>query len=185
MESGVWASSNYRTDVAGKYLMNTRLGILGFVGSDPTSAATLYEVVESRATSFGPDVILRSPSEGLAANSAVGFHGAQMISAEHPHWPIHDTWIRLAHRYRAWTDRYCGNCARTLDNVPAPRAVMQRVSPDGDTNSCTQKMSIDTGGYQFIDCDAWYVSVGGSGAETNTQLAATASVIHVEVCTNE
>lgn len=175
--------ANYRTDIAGKYLVNALHGsepVPKFVGTDADSLAALYQVVESRNHANGPEIRLKSPTQGLAAQTTVGFGSGigVMITSGHSYWTIGSEWIRLAHRYRAWTDPSCGYCASWLNDKVAPTAVLQRlVSDEGE--SCSQEW---TGIPQLLNCTDYYVSIGGYPGEQNTYLAPQADDVNVEIC---
>jgi hypothetical protein len=175
--------NRYRVDLANKYLINTLHGsdpVPKFLSEDSFTIATLYEVVDSRSTTSGPEIILKSPSTGLASGTAVGFNGTELITSAHSHWPISSSWIRLAHTYRAWIDPKCLNCAVELNDKIAPVAVMQRLDLSDTARSCAQEWYP---AYQFTRCNDYYVKVGGNIGEQNIHLAKNLNDVVVESCT--
>ncbi|MEM9598349.1 MAG: VCBS repeat-containing protein [Acidobacteriota bacterium] len=171
----------YRTDLAGRFLVNTPHGeelVPKFVGTDAADGAALYQVVESRDNPSGPEVRLASPVVGMAPSQTVGFVYDTLITSAHSYWPVLTQWIRLAHRYRVWTDPTCGNCVTWWDDKVAPVAVMQRFATSSTATSCSQYWGYR---YQFVECGSYVHALGQLG-EKNIYLAPQASDVRVEVC---
>ncbi|MEM9291080.1 MAG: hypothetical protein AAGD01_05320 [Acidobacteriota bacterium] len=169
----------YEATLGGRYLRNVHhsgKGLLpSFTGLDPRHRASLYQVVESRSSSRGPEVRLLSPPVGMAVGTPVG--NAVSGSGNYPlqvvvNLSAADQWLRLAHTF----DTLCpGGCQTGALSPPDATLQINRI---GDLRACTQSVGIYSGSQiDFLDVKCNQTEVPRYGGDQEL-----IGKVRVEVC---